>query len=245
MARLLAADRLAPIVAGVAGLAWFWAELTPQRTGLEDTDNPATGLAFLAAHPDAWRQAGLALVIAAIALMATVVVLRARLLSAASVAGTGREGGPRVGVETLAVVGFLAAAMLFGLGCVRLSGGPVLYVRGLDQAWGEMAYTVTQFVGTQLLLTGGLLALSIWIAGVAIAGVRRRAIPRLVAVLAIAPGIRLVALPGMPSFLPDDFWFVLVAAIPAAFMWLVVLGAWRPAPGADRLPAAAADPVAV
>ena len=44
MARWLAAERVAPIVAGIAGLAWFWLELAPQRTGFEDTDgSPSNG----------------------------------------------------------------------------------------------------------------------------------------------------------------------------------------------------------
>ena len=47
----LSARRLAPIIAGVAGLGWFWAELAPQRLGFEDTDDPAVSLQFLAAEP--------------------------------------------------------------------------------------------------------------------------------------------------------------------------------------------------
>ena len=244
MSRFLAAERFAPIVAGLAGLAWFWAELAPQRTGFEDTDNPATGLAFLAAHPEAWQQAGLALFVAGLALVATVLGTRDRLSVTEPDAGRGRPDSP-VAVRTISIVGLFAAAALIGMGCVRLSGGPVRYVQGLDQAWGEMAYTVTQFVGVQLLLTGGLTLLALWIAGVAWIGGRQGTIPRPVALLAIVPAARLVAIPGLSASLPGGLWIVVLAAIPAAFLWLVLLGAWPGSMGTDRIPAAVADPVAV
>ena len=225
MVQLPAAERLAPIVAGAAGLAWFWAELAQQRTEFQDTDNPATSLQFLAAYPDAWQQAGYALAIAAIALVATVLTTRERLMATSS---TVEAGQSPVGLGTVSVVGLFAAAMLFGMACVRLSGGPVLYVRGLDEAWGEMAYLVTQFVGVQLLLVGGLALLAMWIAGVAWIGARRGVLPRLVVALAILPALRLLATPALSGFLPEELWIVGIAAIPAAFAWLVLLGVWRP-----------------
>jgi hypothetical protein len=220
MARWLSADRGAPIVAGLAGLAWFWAELAPQRAGFEDTDNPATGLAFVAAHPDAWVHAGLALAIAALALVVTVLAMRDRLEAA------GRPQAGTVATRAIMVVGLFAAGMLLLMAAVRLAGGPLLYVQGLRQEWGEAAYLVTQFVGIQLFGVGGLTVLSAWIVAVAWLGVRRGAVPRLVAVLAVLPAVRLasvVALLGLPI---EALWFVFMAAIPASFAWLVLLGAW-------------------
>ena len=225
MARLLSADRAAPIVAGLAGLAWFWFELAPQRAGFEDTDNPATGLAFVAAQPTAWVLAGLALAVAAIALIATALSFRDRLDAAEASEPSG------VAVRTVTVLGIVAAAMLLCMAGVRLAGGPLLYVQGLRQEWGEAAYLVTQFVGSQLFGVGGLTVLSIWIGAIAWIGARRAAVPRLVASLAILPAIRLLAIPSMLGFdFPGELWFVYMAAIPAAFAWLVLLGAWRTAP---------------
>ncbi|MES1239246.1 MAG: hypothetical protein ABUL57_00125, partial [Chloroflexota bacterium] len=126
---LRSSARLAPLVAGLAGLAWFWFELAPQRAGFEDTDNPATGLRFLAAHPDAWRFAGIALAIAAIALAATVISVRERLDAAAP-----HEQG--IGARLIPVLGMFAALLLLGQAITRLAGGPVVYVQGLDQRWG-------------------------------------------------------------------------------------------------------------
>jgi hypothetical protein len=236
MGRMIASHRLAPIIAGVAGLAWFWAELAPQRTGFSDTDDPAMGLRFVAAHPEAWAIGGLALGIASIALIATALSMRLRLGAT--------EDGTRV--DVLTVVGLFAAAMLFGMGVVRMAGGPMLYVRGLDQGWGETTYLVTQFVGVQLLLPGGLILLNLWIVGVAWLGACRRAVATLVAALAILPALRLLGILGPFGITIDALWFVTIVAIPAAFAWLVLLGAMpskrveRAAPGEPAGQAAAA-----
>lgn len=220
MTRSREADRLAPIIAGLAGLGWFWAELAPQRAGFPDTDDPAMGLQFIAAHPQAWPLAGLALGIAAIALVGTVLAVRARL------GGPSDAGNPRgIAVDTISVVGFLAAAMLFGMAAVRMSGGPVRYVHGLDQAWGEAAYLVTQFVGIQALVTGGFVLLELWLIGVAWIGARRGVISRVVAVIAVLPAFRLISVLGPLGIEAEGIWPLLVIAIPATFAWLVVLGA--------------------
>lgn len=226
MRSLPAAGRLGPIFAGLAGLAWFWAELAPQRYGFEDTDNPATGLQFVAAHPEAWRQAGFALAILGISMIVPVLAMRDRLAAAAPA----KPNRSEIGLRTVSAVGFIAAATLLGMGAVRLSGGPLVYVAGLDRAWGETAYLVTQFVGVQLLLVGGLAMLALWIVGIAWIGIRRGAVPRFVAALAILPGVRLLAIPGVPSILPEGMWLVTMAALPAAFIWLVVLGVRQPSP---------------
>lgn len=228
------AARIAPLVAGLSGLAWFWFELAPQRAGYEDTDNPATGLAFIAAFPRAWVWAGLALAIMAFALVATVHAMRDRLESA-----PGREERG-IAVRSVSTVGLIAAAMLLGQGITRLAGGPVAYVQSLDQGWGETAYLVTQFVGAQLLGVGGLALLAIWALGVSWLGARRGVVPRPVAVLALVPGFRLVAIIALLGLLPEGLWLLYMASIPGAFIWLIVLGAWQERP----IRIAAPNPVA-
>lgn len=215
-------ERLSPVIAGIAGLVWFWAELAPQRTPFQDTDDPVMGLAFITATPLAWPTAGLALGIAAIALIVTVLALRSRLAGAGPPART--VDGAGVGVDAIAVVGLFAAAMLFGMAAVRMSGGPVRYVQSLDQGWGEAAYLVTQFVGIQALVTGGLVLLELWLLGVAWVGARRGVIPRLVAVLALIPAVRLVGVIGPFGIAFEGLWPLLILAIPATFAWLVLLG---------------------
>src|SRR5688572_4190107 len=126
MDRWFRTERIAPIVAGFAGLAWFWAELAPQRTPYVDTDDPAQGLAFITANPTAWPLAGLALGIVAVALVATLLAMRVRL-NTATAGGRGRGEASSVAVDTITVVGLFAAAMLFGMAAVRMSGGPVRY----------------------------------------------------------------------------------------------------------------------
>lgn len=239
MTRWLATERVAPIAAGIAGLAWFWLELAPQRAGFGDTDDPAIGLAFINAHPTAWPLAGLALGIAALAMVATVLAMRARL------AGHPDDGNQRgLAVDTSSVVGFLGAAMLFGMAAVRMSGGPVRYVQSLDQAWGETAYLVTQFVGIQALVTGGFVLLDLWLVSVAWLGARRGVIPRAVAVLALFPAFRLIGVLGPFGFQIEAAWPLAMLAIPATFVWLALLGAAFRAPApmstGDRLPVSSA-----
>lgn len=218
------ADRLAPLVAGLAGLAWFWFELAPQRAGFEDTDNPATGLAFIAAFPGAWVSAGIALAVAAFALVATVLGVRDRL---ESVPGQNERG---VAIGTVSTVGLFAAFMLLGEAVTRLAGGPVAYVQSLDQAWGETAYLVTQFVGAQLFGVGGLALLGMWALGAAWLGARRRMMPWPVAILALVPGLRVIAVLALLGLLPDGLWLLFMVSIPGAFIWLIVLGAWPRGP---------------
>ena len=225
------AARLAPIVAGAGGLLWFWLELAPIRAGFDDMDSPGVGLKFIAAYPGVWTQTGLALAVAALALIPTVIAMRDRL-EAEGQPGHGERG---VAVRTISVIGLFAALFLLGHAATRLAAGPIGYVQSLDQAWGEMAYSVTQFVGVQLFGVAGASLLAIWIAGVAWIGARRAALPRGLAILAVVPGFRLAAIPGLGAILPDGVWFVLVLAIPAAFVWLILLGAWPASPSPRRI----------
>ncbi len=225
--RIVSGRRLAPVVAGFAGLGWFWAELAPQRLGFEDTDDPRVSLEFLAADETAWPMAGLFLATAAIALIPTVLAMRDRLTTAtASLAAAGNPD--TVAVRSLAVIGLLAAAMFFAMAVIRMAGGPVRYVQGLDQSWGETAYLVTQFVGVHLAAQAGGLMLAAWIAGTAWLGARRRVIPIALAMLGIVPALRLLVILGpFASGLGDGLWLFLLAGIPVAFVWLVLLGLTR------------------
>jgi hypothetical protein len=204
--RIVSGRRLAPVVAGFAGLGWFWAELAPQRLGFEDTDDPRVSLEFLAADETAWPMAGLFLATAAIALIPTVLAMRDRLTTATA----------------------SLAAMFFAMAVIRMAGGPVRYVQGLDQSWGETAYLVTQFVGVHLAAQAGGLMLAAWIAGTAWLGARRRVIPIALAMLGIVPALRLLVILGpFASGLGDGLWLFLLAGIPVAFVWLVLLGLTR------------------
>ena len=228
MNRFLRVERLSPVIAGIAGLVWFWAELAPQSTAYPDTDNPAQGLAFITASPTAWPLAGLALGIAAVALVATMLAMRARLI-AAQEEPRGRHDERRIAIDTITVVGLFAAAMLFGMAAVRMSGGPVRYVQGLDQAWGEAAYLVTQFVGIQALVTGGFVLLELWLVGFAWLGARRRVLPRVIAAMALLPAFRLVGVLGPFGIEFDGGWVLVILAMPATFAWVALLGvALRP-----------------
>jgi hypothetical protein len=220
MSDWLPAARLAPIGAGLAGIGWFLAELAPQGAGFADTDNPAVGLRFVAAHPTDWALAGVFLIVASLAPIVAVIALGDRL----RVGVPDTDHAPDVALRTATVLGLVAAAFLFGHGVVRMGAGPLLYVDGLDSDWGEAAYLVTQFVGVHVLAQGGILSLTTWIVAVAWLGVRRGLLPAPLGLLALVPGIRLLAFLGPWSVLPDGLWIFFLAAIPAAFAWLVLIG---------------------
>lgn len=221
MTRWLQPGRLGPIVAGLAGIGWFVAELAPQGYGFADTDDPRVSLAFAAAHPTDWALAGAFLLVASVALIVAVIATGDRLAMGAA---PDSIAGSDVPQRAVTVVGLLSAAFLFGHGVVRMGGGPLLYVQGLDAGWGEAAYLVTQFVGIHLLAQGGILLLATWIVAVAWLGVRRRVVPAPLFLLALLPGVRLLGFLGPWSVLPEELWIFFMAGIPAAFLWLVLIG---------------------
>ena len=213
-------ERLGPIIAGLAGLGWFFAELAPQSYGFNDTDDPSVGLAFVAAHPTAWALAGDLFLVMSIALIVAVIATRSRLTAGAAPGSTRSD----VVVDSVTVVGLLSAAFLFGHGMVRQAGGPMLHVEGLDVAWGEAAYLVTQFAGIHLFAVSGITLLSMWIVAAAWLGVRRGVVPVWLAILAVLPGARLLAPLGPWSLVPEGLWIFFFASIPTASLWLVLLG---------------------
>lgn len=130
MSRWLQPGRLGPIIAGLAGMGGFFAELSPQGYGFADTDDPSVGIAFVAAHPTDWVLAGDLFLLASIALIVAVIAMRERLAMVALPGATRSD----VAGDAVTVIGLLAATFLFGHGVVRLAGSPMLYVHGLDTA---------------------------------------------------------------------------------------------------------------
>lgn len=232
--------RAAPLISGVAGLGWVWAELAPQRAGFPDTDDPSVSLQFLAAHPGSHAMAGIWLMVAALALIATVLDLGRRF--ATDEAGGGAARTPPA-AEYVRIIGILAGALLFGMAVVRLSEGPVRYVQSLDQGWGETAYLVTQFVGVQGFAVGGLLLLALWIAGTAWLGAASGLVPRALAVLALLPAVRIIGVLGPLGVEVEGAWILLMVAIPAAFGWVAILGTWQLVRPIAFSPKRIADPV--
>jgi hypothetical protein len=206
---------IAPILAGVAGLAWFWLELTPPRLGFDDTDSPEVSLQFLRAHAETYAQAGTALLILAAALLVTTLIVADRL--------TGRASP--VAVRSLTVTGIVSAACLFLFGVLRFSAEPILYIDGLDHAWGAAAYLAVQMTGVHGVEQGGTFALCAWIVGVSVLGVRAKVVPVALGLLAFVPAFRLVGLLVAPFVpLPDVTWVLGIAAIPLSLAWCLLLG---------------------
>jgi hypothetical protein len=206
---------LGPILVGLAGVAWFWLELTPPRLGFEDTDSPAASLPFLRANPEVYGMAGVALFVLAAALLITTLIVAERL--------SGRANA--LAVRTLTVIGIVAATCFFLHGILRFSAEPILYIDGLDHDWGEVAYLAVQMVGVHGVEQGGIVALCMWIVGTSVLGYRAKVIPLALGLLAIAPAYRLVALMSGPFVeLPDVTWILAIAAIPISLAWCFLLG---------------------
>lgn len=210
------AGGLALLVAGIAWGAWFFLESTGPRLGFEDVDDPSVMLRFLGEQPTAFAQTGVALFVLAVSLVVGVLAVGERLAQRAS----------PLAVRSVTVFGLLAAASFLGLGVTRMSAGPIAHIEGLQSAWGEAAYLAILMMGTHGLAQAALLTLSIWAIGVAVVGRRTRTIPLVVAVLAILPGVRLLAILG-PLGLgdgPDLLWVVFMASIAGTLIWLLALG---------------------
>ncbi len=169
------------VTAGVAmiviGLALSGARVVELATrGQIDADDPAASLDYLAEHGDAYAVTGILLVVVAAALVVAAVATRAVL----------RTERPSLWIDAGAVAGYLGAGAVAIGGVMRVSApGPLAYISSLDQGWGESAYLTVQTAGNQSLFAGGVLGMSVWLIGVAIAGWRRRSVARGVLVLAV------------------------------------------------------------
>ena len=209
-----AVGALASIVLGIAGLAFMVLQLGAQSLGYEDTDNPSVSLAYLHDHLDTYVLQGIALFVLAIAL--TIVVFAVWDVLA------GRANS--LGLRTMSTFGLVAAACFFLFGVMRYSVRPLLYIDGLKPAWGESAYLVSQMAGIHGFVQAAIVAVCGWVVGVSILGYKARALPRWLALLAIIPVIRLLAVLGPLDLLPGGLWIVFMLSIPGTFVWFVLLG---------------------
>jgi hypothetical protein len=196
----------------VMGLALSGARLLELATrGQIDADDPAASLQYLAENADAYVVTGILLVVLAAALVVAAVGVHAVL----------RSERPSLWIDAGAIAGYLGAGALGIAGVMRISApGPLAYISSLDQTWGESAYLVGHVAGTQSLFAGGVLGMSVWLLGVAIAAWRRRSVTRGILVLAIFALDFVVALVGPLIDIPDGLFavhlFSLMVGLPLA-----------------------------
>ena len=208
---------LALIVFAIAGIAWFALELAPPNMGFEDTDSPAVSLRFLHAHDEIYAQGGIALLLMSISLTVAVLAVWDAL-------------APRVDALALRATtafGLFAAAFFFMHGVLRLGVEPLLYIDGMDHAWGEAAYVAIQMIGLHGFAQAAITAACLWVTGLALIGLRTRVLPIALCVLAIIPAFRLLAVLGplgILDVLPEETWFLFMAAIPGLLVWCLLLG---------------------
>ena len=224
------ATALAAILYGVAGLAWTILELTPQGLGFPDTDDPAMSLRYLADHSDVYRQAGIALIVMALALIVVVNGVTEVIRTRAAGADVARSAsGSDLAIRSVTTVGLFAAAAFLVFGAMRFSVLPILYVETLDPAWGQTAYLVQQFAGIHGFAQVGVLCFGFWAVGAGIVGWRSGAIPAWLAALAIVPGLRILPLltvVGNAEDAPGWLWIVFMLSIPGTMLWMLLLGIW-------------------
>ncbi|MEO5920600.1 MAG: hypothetical protein ABIQ01_05595 [Pseudolysinimonas sp.] len=196
----------------VMGLALCGARLLEFASrGQIDGDNPAASLDYLAEQGDAYVVTGILLLMLAAALVVAAVAVRAVL----------RAERPSLWVDACAVAGAIAAGALGLAGVTRVSApGPLAYISSLNAGWGESAYLVVQMAGNQTLFAGGLLGMSIWLAGLAIAAWRRRSVARGALVLAVFALDFILAVAGPLIEIPDALFgvhlFSIMVGVPFA-----------------------------
>jgi hypothetical protein len=208
---------LALIVFAIAGITWFALELAPPNMGFDDTDSPAVSLRFLHAHGQIYAQGGLALLVMAISLTVAVLALWDALA----------QHVDALALRTTTAVGLFAAAFFFMHGVLRLGVEPLLYIDGLDHAWGEAAYVAIQMVGLHGFAQAAITASCIWVVGISLMGLRTRVLPIALCALALIPAFRLLAFAGpfgILDILPEETWFLFLASIPGLLIWCLLLG---------------------
>jgi len=225
------AGGLALVAFAVAGLAWVGLELVQPGSGFEDTDDPAVSLAFLRASPEVYAQAGLALLVAAVGLLVGALAVADVLIARAPTGRPTRR--PLLAIRLTVVLGVLAAGAMLMHGVLRMSVQPLLHIDGLARSWGESGYVVLQLVGVHGFAQAGLLVASAWVALVGVVGWRTGTLPRPLCALAVLPAFRVIALVGpldVGASIPEQSWLLLMASIPAIFLWCLLLGlllVWR------------------
>jgi hypothetical protein len=208
---------LSAIVFGISGLAWTALELVPQSLGFNDTDDPAVSLAYLRENAEVYAMAGIALLVMSLALTIVVFAIWDLLV--------GRSGS--LALRTVSAMGLMASASFFLFGVLRYGVYPMLYIDGLNPAWGEVTYLVGQMAGVHGVAQAAILLGCSWALGVALLGVRSGVLPRWLALLAILPAVRLLSLLGPTRILeglPGELWIILMLAIPGTMAWFILLG---------------------
>lgn len=206
---------LSVVVFAVAGIAWFALEVAPPALGFQDTDSPAVMLPFLRQHSELSVYAGIALVVMAITLVTATFTTSDVLVQRAD----------SLAVRSTAAFGIFAAAFFLMHGVVRLSVEPLLYIDGLDPAWGEAAYLTVQLMGIHGFAQAGIFALCLWAVGVSLIGFRTKALPLPLCLLGIVPTLRILGILGPLGVLPDGLWIAFMVSIPGVMLWCVLLGA--------------------
>ncbi|HUR05271.1 MAG TPA: hypothetical protein VM347_22185 [Nonomuraea sp.] len=196
------------------GLAWIAIEFAPPNMGYADVDSPAVMLRYLADHPEIPATAVLVLFAMSITLLA----------GAFSIADRLAVSGGTIAVRVVTTIGLVAAVSYFGLAVVRASGGPLMYVNGLNAAWGEAGFVTMLMLGTHGFEESAVTAAAMWAAGVSLLGARSQAIPLPVCLLGVVPAVRLVTILGPLHLLPEEAWLLTVVSIPAFFLWTLALG---------------------
>ena len=190
--------------------------------GLQDGDNPASSLEFIRQHSDFYFLSGIASVLAAIALLGAVF----------SIAETVPPPAAALTMKVTSTLGLIAAAFFFAHGVLRIqSPGTLLYMDGLDHAWGLSAYLAVQMAGTQGLASAGIFAFSGWAIGLSLAGWRSRKFPLALSVIGFLPAMPwLMGLLGRVGNLPDGLWLVYIFSIILGLpLWCLIFGVvlWR------------------
>ena len=199
----------------VAGIAFFALEVAPPALGFQDTDSPAVMLPFLRQHPELSVYAGIALVVMAITLVTGVFAVSDVLAP--------RSGS--LAVRSTAAFGIFSAAFFLMHGVVRLSIEPLLYIDGLNHAWGEAAYLVVQLMGIHGFAQAGIFALCLWAVGISLIGFGTKALPLGLCLLGVVPAFRILGILGPLGVLPDGLWILFMVSIPGVMVWCLLLGA--------------------
>ncbi len=205
---------LSTLIAGLAGVTWFWLESTPPRLGFDDTDNPLVSLPFLAQHSVTYAQIGVTLFVMAISLVIATYAVSDALAHRANA----------LALRVVTTIGLFSAAFLMMHGVLRLGVLPLLYVNSIRQEWGQAAYLVSQFAGIHGFAEGAIVTLCMWAVGISAIGMRTRALPTAICILGVVPGFRLLSLFGPFGASLDGLWIFFMLSIAGAMLWCVALG---------------------
>ena len=133
----------------------------------------------------------------------------------------------RLALRSVTAFGLFAAAFFIVHGALRIgSSGPLIYIAGLREEWGESANPAVQMAGIQGVAVAGILMLCLWGVGLSMIGLRSRVLPLAPAILGIVPAFRLLGLLGPLGVLPDAdiLWVLGIVSIVGVMAWSLFLG---------------------